>query len=259
MAQIRGRRVKRQAVRAERREARAERVEKRVEKRVENRVENRVERALGRSEGRTGRKDMRRRRAPEEARVEILDAAERVFVEFQPDQVGLKHVAREAGVSHALITHYFGTYANMCEAVLERRVRALRTGILERLKDSASLSRPAELLAILFSALEDPVHVRLTRWLLASERPSAAHAFALREQGLVLIAYHVAHALDPQPSRQLVERVELALMTAVAAAYGYAIGKYALVGALGREASIELDQQVQKTLGEMLQAYLRTA
>ncbi len=263
--------MKRQVVRAEQREARAERVEKRVEKRVENgvkkrvekrvkkRVKKRVERQLVPRDGREGRKDMRRRRAPEEARVEILDAAERVFVEFQPDQVGLKDVAREAGVSHALITHYFGTYANMCEAVLERRVRALRSGILERLKDSASLSRPAELLAILFSALEDPVHVRLTRWLLASERPSAAHAFALRDQGLVLIAYHVAHALDPQPSRQLVERVELALMTAVAAAYGYAIGKYALVGALGREACVELDQQVQKTLGEMLQAYLRTA
>ena len=201
---------------------------------------------------------MRRRRAPEEARVEILDAAERVFIEFQPDQVGLKDVAREAGVSHSLITHYFGTYANMIEAVLERRVRALRVGILERLKDASALTRPAELLSILFSALEDPVHLRLTRWLLASERPAAAHAFALRDQGLVLVTHHVAHAIDPNPSLQTVERVSIALMTAVAAAYGYAIGKYALVGALGREASVELDRQVQQTLGDMLQAYLRS-
>ena len=251
--------MKRKAVRAERRDARVERREARVEKRVESRVEKREERQVARGLGRGLGKDLRRRRAPEEARQEILDAAERVFVEFQPDQVGLKHVAREAGVSHALITHYFGTYANMCEAVLERRVRALRGGILERLKDAGSLSRPGELLAILFSALDDPVHLRLTRWLLASERPASAHAFALREQGLVLVAHHVAHALDPQPSRQLVERVELSLMTAVAAAYGYAIGKYALVGALGREASVELDRQVQTTLGDMLHAYLRAA
>lgn len=206
---------------------------------------------------RTERRDPRRRRAPEEARQEILDAAERVFVEFQPDQVGLKDVAREAGVSHALITHYFGTYANMVEAVLERRVRALRGTILERLKVTGALSRPAELVAVLFSALEDPVHLRLTRWLLASERPSAAHAFALREQGLVMVTHQVAHALDPEPSRQLVERVELALVTAVAAAYGYAIGKYALVGALGRQASVELDRRIQETLADMLQVYLR--
>src|SRR5687768_3387856 len=88
----------------------------------------------------------RRRRSPELARQEILDASERVFVDFQPDQVGLKEVAREAGVSHALITHYFGTFANMIEAVLERRVGGLRARILEKLRDTQGvLSRPGEL------------------------------------------------------------------------------------------------------------------
>ncbi len=199
----------------------------------------------------------RRRRAPEVARQEILDAAERVFVEFQPDQVGLKDVAHEAGVSHALITHYFGTYAGLIEAALERRMRALREGMLSRLREAGALSRPGELIAILFRALEDPVHLRLTRWLLASERPSAAHAFALRDHGLQLVAHQVASALAPGPSRELIAKVELALVTAVAAAYGYAIGKYALVGALGRQASRELDAEIQRTLGEMLHAHLR--
>src|SRR6185312_12580404 len=50
---------------------------------------------------------VRRRRAPETARQEILDAAERVFARLHPDEAGLKVVGREAGVSHALITHYF--------------------------------------------------------------------------------------------------------------------------------------------------------
>src|SRR5687768_16598245 len=95
---------------------------------------------------RRGRRELRRRRSPELARQEIMDAAERVFVEFQPDQVGLKDVAREAGVSHALITHYFGTFANMIEAVLERRVGGLRARILEKLRDTQGvLSRPGEL------------------------------------------------------------------------------------------------------------------
>jgi AcrR family transcriptional regulator len=181
-----------------------------------------------------------------------------VFVEFQPDQVGLKDVAREAGVSHALITHYFGTYAGLIEAALERRIRALRGAILDRLREAGALARPGELLSLLFRALEDPVHLRLTRWLLASERPSAAHAFALREHGLQLVAHQVAAAIDARPRPETIEKVELALVTAVSAAYGYAIGKYALVGALGRQASGDLDAQVQHTLATMVQAYLRS-
>jgi AcrR family transcriptional regulator len=199
----------------------------------------------------------RRRRAPDVARLEILDAAERVFAGSQPDLVGLKEVAREAGVSHALITHYFGTYAGLIEAALERRIRTLRAGLLERLRDAGALARPVELLALLFRALEDPVHLRLTRWLLASERPAAAHAFALRDHGLQLIAHQVASSLSPRPSRALIEKLELALATAAAAAYGWAIGKHSLAGALGREAAPALDAEIQRTLGEMLQAYLR--
>ncbi|HSK01837.1 MAG TPA: TetR family transcriptional regulator [Kofleriaceae bacterium] len=199
----------------------------------------------------------RRRRAPEVARQEILDAAERVFAELPPDQAGLKEVAQEAGVSHALITHYFGTYAGLIEAALERRMRTIREALLGRLREAGALARPGELIALLFRALEDPVHLRLTRWLLASERPSAAHAFALRDHGLQLVAHQVASALAARPGPALIARVELALVTAVAAAYGYAIGKHALVGALGRQVSGELDAEIQRTLGEMLHAHLR--
>lgn len=203
------------------------------------------------------RERVRRRRAPEDARRELLDAADRVFVEFQPDQVGLKDIAREAGVSHALITHYFGTYAGLIEATLERRLRALREVMLERLRLAGVLARPAELIALLFQALEDPVHLRLMRWLLASERPAAAHAFGLQAHGLQIVAHQVATALDPTPTPELLGKVELALLTAVSAAYGYALGKYALCGALGRQASGALDAQVQQTLAAMVQAHIR--
>src|SRR4051812_25806904 len=99
----------------------------------------------------------RRRRAPELARTELLDAAERVFRHAQPDQVGLKEIASEAGVSHALVTHYFGTYAGLVEATLERRVRALREVLLARVREVGGLAQPDRLLAILFEALADPV------------------------------------------------------------------------------------------------------
>lgn len=199
----------------------------------------------------------RRRRAPDVARQELLDAAERVFAEHQPDRVGLKDIARAAGTSHALITHYFGTYAGLIEATLDRRMTALRETIRDQLRDTQLLTNPERLIAILFRSLEDPVHMRLVRWLLASERPAAAHAFGLSANGIQLIAVQIASALVPEPPREVIEKVELAMMTAVAAAYGYAIGKYALTGSAGKQPSRELDDKVQATLAQMVHAHIR--
>lgn len=201
----------------------------------------------------------RRRRAPEEARQEILDAAERVFAGSPPEQVGLKDIAGEAGVSHALITHYFGTYAGLVEAALERRMRRVREEVLVRLREAGALSRPDEMLGILFRTLDDPVHVRLMKWLIGTERPAASYALAFQEQGIRIIAQQVAEAAMAQPTRAVVERIELALVTAVSAAFGYAISKYTLAGAIGRPVGGELDLAVQRTLASMLAAYLRDA
>jgi len=207
---------------------------------------------------RSGRARVRRRRSPELARLEIMEAAERVFVEFQPDAVGLKEIAAEAGVSHALITHYFGTYAGLIEAVLERRIRSLREVLLARLRETGALSRPAELLEVLFHGLSDPVHLRLAKWMMASERPASAHAFALRDHGLQLVAHQVAAALEPRLVGEQIATLEMTLLAAVAATYGYAMGKYALAGAAGRQPTDELDREVVKTIGAMVEAYLRS-
>lgn len=221
-------------------------------KRIADRVERRVERRAARL------KPERRRRSPEVARQEILDAAERLFAKYQPEEVGLKDIGREAGVSHALITHYFGTYVGLCESVLQRRLVAVRQIAATRLQEAGVLSRPDELLAILFRTLEDPVHLRLMKWLMANEKEeSAMNAFALQEQGIRAIAMQVAGAISPQPSKHLVDTLALALVTATAAAIGYAVSKHALAGAIGREPSPELDAGVRGTLAAMLQAYLR--
>ena len=202
----------------------------------------------------------RRRRAPETARTELMDAAETLFAEAHPSAVGLKDVAREAGVSHALITHYFGTYGGLIEATLERRLRALRAKVIARLGDASAVERPEELLALLFDALEDPVHLRLVRWLIGGERDSSPHVF--QDRGLTAIATQVARAIAPPgdaTAPALVEKIELALITAVSAAYGYALSKRGLAASVGRRPSRELDAQVQRTLADMLRAYLRPA
>lgn len=204
------------------------------------------------------RKLVRRRRTPEEARAEILAAAEVVFAASQPDQVGLKEVAREAGVSHALITHYFGTYAGLIEAALEERIRALRATMLVRLREQSAIERPMELLGILFTALEDPVHLRLVKWLLASERPSSRHSLALQEQGFKEVCRQIIAAVTPTPTPEFVDAIELAMLTGVCAAYGYALAKQPLAAALGRTPGPAFGEAVQRTLAAMLESFLRT-
>lgn len=201
---------------------------------------------------------VRRRRSPELARQELLDAAERLFRDLPPDQVGLKDIGREADVSHALVTHYFGTYVGVVEAVFERRTRALRERILERLAQGG-ISDAETLIDMLFTAFDDPVHLRLMKWMVASEGHNASHALALRDRGLALVAAQVTHALDPNAGPEIKERVELALVTTVAAAFGYAATKLSLASGLGQPTSVELDRGVRRTLAAMLQTYLRAS
>lgn len=200
-----------------------------------------------------------RRRPPEAARREILEAAMRVFRHHHPDEVGLKEVAREAGVSHALITHYFGSFGGLCDAALELRVVALRELMIARIAAAGGLDNPGDLLATLFEALEDPVHKRLWMWALATERTSAHDFFPLRQQGLRLCAEQVATSIALATGAEaslLQPEVERTLLAGVAAAYGYTIGRQALVGALGKPPSRELDRALQNSLGEMMREHL---
>jgi len=182
----------------------------------------------------------RRRRDPETARAEILDAAEQVLASHPPAAVGLKEVAEAAGVSHGLVSHYFGTYADLVEEVLLRRHRAIRQAALARLGDPAQAVLDEEgLLDALFRALDDPLYVRLSLWSLAAERPSGRTSLLFREQGMRVFseaatAYlrRARPDLDPEALR---ERMELTLVIANAAAYGFTIARDAWMGALGRE------------------------
>lgn len=206
----------------------------------------------------TGARERRRRRTPDQAREEILDAAERVFSRARPDEVGLKDVARTAGISHALITHYFGTYAGLVGATLVRRVRRLRERILAVLREVGSLRRPGELLGMLFAALDDPVHVRLLKWHAANG--ATVGALALEDRGIALVAREIAAALDPHPDHggaRTLETIELALVAVVAAAFGFALMQAPLAGAVGKAPDAELSGALQHTLVAMLASYLK--
>jgi AcrR family transcriptional regulator len=201
----------------------------------------------------------RRRRDPADAQREILDAAELLFAAHGPDAVGLKEVARKAGVSHALVTHYFGSYRALVEASLARRLTKMREQAVSILAAAGPRPDAGRLIDALFALVNDPAHVRIVTWALLSGRGEATDSFVGRQRGLELVAGLITNQLvvqqdrDPAEVRQEVEGV---LMVALSAAYGWAIGKTMFLASLGRAAHADEDQAFRDRVTAMLRGYL---
>jgi AcrR family transcriptional regulator len=187
----------------------------------------------------------RARRSAEEARALILGAAGRLFEERGPDAVGLKEVASEAGVSHGLVTHYFGTYEGLVEAVMEAHTNAMREELLARVA-SAEDEGPEVWLNVAFESVSKASHGRMMAWAILSGRTERSDFFARRVKGLAIVAdaleswaWGRGHEVDR-------EELEVTLILAVTTSMGYAMGRAVLWGALGKEPSVERDRRVRE-------------
>jgi AcrR family transcriptional regulator len=196
------------------------------------------------------------RRSPEEARELILDSADRVFATKLPDAAGLKDVAKAAGVSHALVTHYFGTYDALVEATLERRFHRLRDqllpilmGLIQEETDVSAMLRAYR--KVVMDAMNDPTLLRLGIWSALSGRARGADFFPHRIQGLKLLADALASR-----SKAGREDIEIALVTSFSLALTWKGLGNALAGALGKTPSKGLDAWFESRVADMLDAYL---
>ncbi len=179
----------------------------------------------------------RARRSPEEARALILDAATDLLAARGPDAVGLKAVAVEAGVSHGLVSHYFGTYEALVEAVLARHQATMRAELLERLAARPD-EGPEAWIEHAFAAMAHPLYGRLSVWAVMSGRADAAGFFARREQGLRIVVDALAARLGERASRDRIERVVMVVLTSI---LGYTTGRGVMWAALGKEATAARD------------------
>jgi AcrR family transcriptional regulator len=68
----------------------------------------------------------RQRLAPEERAGQILDFAARLIIEEGFTELSMERLAREAGISKALIYNYFPNRNDMLRALLEREMQVLR-------------------------------------------------------------------------------------------------------------------------------------
>jgi AcrR family transcriptional regulator len=206
-------------------------------------------------------KKIRRRRSPEEAREELLDAAERLLWARGPETVGLKDIAAEIGVTHGLVVHYFGSYAGVVRAVLARHQQRAAVETFAHLMEAQETLDFEALGRRVFAFVADPQRARLAVWL-SFQKEDTAHGEALPRGAMLRQLVNVVEQLLPEMrqrqgktpvSREVIERVVLMVLVA---GQGYALQGASRWRALGREPSPELDETFFRMLWDMVEHHL---
>jgi len=125
-----------------------------------------VNRALAktRTEKRPGA-SRRIRRTPDEARRQILDAAERLLAAGGPEAIRLQDIARDVGISHPAILHHFGSRDGLTRALGDRAVQRLTDDLLAILRERTTTEGSGrEIIERTFATLGDTGHARLLAW-----------------------------------------------------------------------------------------------
>lgn len=106
------------------------------------------------------------RRAPEDARDNILGAAETLLVERGPLALKLTDVAKAAGVANASVLHHFGSIDGLHASLMERMISQLIADIMALAdEDSANDDKQAAVFEKLFDVFETRGAARLAAWL----------------------------------------------------------------------------------------------
>ena len=197
----------------------------------------------------------RRRRTPEEAREEILSAAADLIARYGPDGVGLRKVADAVGVTHGLVTHYFGTYSALVRAVLERENERQRERVRERMRADRGVPYANDMTQVLFEILADERYVRLFAW-----SSLHAHDVGTSSEGLSELVDAMEAGIRvvlPEPEMPDRARIEEVVLLALSAAYGYALGRRSWLAGLGHDpADPAHDRAFRAALSQVLAKHL---
>jgi len=191
------------------------------------------------------------RRTPEEARRLILDAAQERMAATGPAGIRLQDVARAAGVSHPNVLHHFGSRAGLIEALNQRTLEDLKSGLFQLM--SAAHSPTDDIIGPAFAAYRNGLAQR-TLWVLqAPARRGAATLPVFEEIVEALHARLVGSATSPVNIDKADIRAIVHLTTI--AAFGEA-----LIGARLRQCSREDEpaarRSFEKWFGALLDTYV---
>lgn len=105
----------------------------------------------------------RKRRSPEQARHEIMEAAKKVLIAQGPDALKISNIAKQAGVSHPLILHHFGSTDGLIVSLQNKIARDIREQLLHTFQNISIEQGISQVLGDLSS----PTNARLMAWLIA--------------------------------------------------------------------------------------------
>lgn len=175
----------------------------------------------------------RRRRSPEEAKLEALASARRLLLERGPDGVTLKAVADDIGMSHGNLIHHFGSAAGLQSALMGAMVRDLSRAIdtaVARVR--ADDSAPRELIDIVFDAFDEGGAGHLAAWISLSH--DLEQLDAVREAVGELVNA-VTEKAQQATGDERPRHVPSALLFITLCAFGDSVIGQALCNMLGRD------------------------
>ncbi|MRL67546.1 TetR family transcriptional regulator [Brevundimonas sp. SPF441] len=174
----------------------------------------------------------RRRRTPDEARLEALAAARVRLLHGGPDSVTLKAVADDLGVTHANLIHHFGSAEGLQSALMGSMVadlsNALDTAIARLRTDDGA---PLELINAVFDAFADGGAGKLAAWIVLKGDLTHLEPVRAAVNGLVRA---IAEKLG-DPSKPSRDQLSSAVLFIAMSAFGDALIGGPLRDMLGQE------------------------
>jgi AcrR family transcriptional regulator len=200
----------------------------------------------------------RKRLPADEARLRILDAAERRLTQDGPQALRLQELAKDLGISHPAILHHFGSREELITAVVERAVSSLHADLLGTFATTLAQAKAVqaeELLHRIAETLADRGQARLLAWLILSglEPPELGSAVRLRR--VVQGAHTFRRARSGRADLQLADTAFIVELTAFAL-LGDALFGDRMRRLEGRSQNERASRAFRTRLGQLLEAQL---
>ncbi len=196
------------------------------------------------------------RRTAEDARRQILDAAELRLAQSGPAGIRLQDVAADLGISHPVILHHFGSREGLIRALTNRAVVELKDKLMVAIESSDVHTE--DILGEVFNAFRGGLAQRLA-WLAiaGTDEDREQHDMVTLDIVRTIQAQRVAAAppgkvIDEQDTKSIVYLV-------TAAAFGDAIFGAQLRRRAGLDADAAASTAFQRWLAELLQCHMGEA
>ena len=199
----------------------------------------------------------RRRRSAENARREILDAAQKRLVQGGPEALRLQDIAADVGISHPAIVHHFGSRDGLVQALVERHAEELRDDLIRILGDPEAEYPASVVLDRVFATLGDRGNARLMAWRALSGQNLVARRARIRpirDLATLLHGMRSKHARGAQPPEY--EDSVFAVRLAALAMFGEAIIGQAFTTSDGRAPSAKSRERFRNWLAQLLLDHL---